>query len=229
MDCDCFEPNVADTKKPLCQDPQGQYGTTQWFGKAYPGTRILQVLQGLGDQAIVGSICPANVTVVQSQDFGYSPVVGAVIDRLRRPLRDQCLPVALPVDSASGQTSCSVIEVHTGRCRCDTEPGRRTAPESLLTDEMKAQGDCRCEIKQLAGDDLVSCRTTINPPSDLGTGWCYVDPAQQSDATCDIVNTCLFDAQRRIHFPTTNSEPRPGATTFLRCDRTITPLPPRCP
>jgi hypothetical protein len=230
LDCDCFGPNVADMMKPLCQSPQSGYGNTQSSGKAYPGTRILQVLQGLGDQAIVGSICPANVTDLHKDDFGYSPVVRAVINRLRQPLGDQCLPVALPVDTTSGQSPCAVIEVHNGpACNCDAEPGRRAAAEALLTEEIKALGTCRCEIKQFTGAALSSCRTLPNVPASNGDGWCYVDPAQQGDATCDAVSTCPMDQQRRLRFGSVNSEPRPGATAFLRCDvAPIAPLPPRC-
>ena len=52
-------------KNPLCQG-SGGYSTTQIRAKAYPGIRELQVLQGLNDQAIVASICPANVTDMTS-------------------------------------------------------------------------------------------------------------------------------------------------------------------
>ena len=226
-DCDCSGPDIIDTKKPVCQNTAGAYTNTQLRGKAYPSTRILEVLQGLGDQAIVGSICPANVSEQNRDDYGYSPVVNAVIDRLREPLRDPCLGVALPAD-ASGQTPCSVIEVWNGEtCGCDSEPGRRTAPEALLTEEMKRAGNCRCEIKQLTGTSLTSCRG----PAALTNvqGWCYVDPAQRSDASCDLVKACQPDRQRRIRFTNVNSEPRPGSTAFLRCEAApIAPLPSLC-
>jgi hypothetical protein len=228
-DCDCFGPNIADVQNPLCQNAQGQYTTTQLRAKAYPGTRILQVLQGIGDQAVVGSICPANVTDKTRDDYGFTPVLDAVIRKLRQPLGDQCLPVALPMDTASGQTPCSVIEVYNSpTCNCSNEPARLPARESLLTEEMKAAGNCRCEIMQLSGAAQNVCRSQLNPPTS-DNGWCYVDPAQQSDASCTMVRTCQRDQQRRVQFINVNSEPRPGATSYLNCALPpVAPLPGRC-
>jgi hypothetical protein len=88
-DCDCADPmggSVAKRKNPLCQGAFG-YTTTQRRAKAYPGIRELQVLQGLNDQAIVASICPANVTDETREDFGYRPAVNALVTRMRYALR----------------------------------------------------------------------------------------------------------------------------------------------
>jgi hypothetical protein len=217
-DCDCFT-NVAEVKKPICQDEQGAYTFVQRQSKAYPGTRILQVLQGLGEQAIVGSICPAQTTDRTRPDFGYAPVVNGLMQRLRYPLGGQCQPDALPVDPATRQTPCAIIEVfNDSRCLCDNEPGRVTARDALLTPEMKAIGSCRCEIKQLSGDPQTRCLNDTYIPSTSGDGWCYIAPDQLSDTSCDLVRTCPSSAQRRIRFPTANSAPRPGATAYLRCD-----------
>ncbi|HMI83918.1 MAG TPA: hypothetical protein VK550_07475 [Polyangiaceae bacterium] len=230
-DCDCFGPNLGDVQNPLCQNAQGAYTTTQLRGKAYPAPRILQVLQGMGDQAVLGSICPSQGSDANQADFGYLPVTSAVMDLLRKPLREQCLPVALPVAPDTGETACRLIEVfNAASCGCDTEPGRRPSPEAILTDEIKAQGTCRCEMKQATGAAQAMCRSMVTPPPSSGDGWCYVDAAQQSDATCDLVTACPADQQRRIHFMNANSEPRPGASAILRCDTSpVAPLPPRCP
>jgi hypothetical protein len=229
-DCDCFGPDLSAVKKPLCQTPQGAYTTTQSRGKAYPGTRILRVLQGLGDQAVTASICPSNVNNKTSDDYGYTPVVRALIERLRDPFKGQCLPVALPIDSATGQTSCSVIEVFdpsVGSCACDQD-GRRPAPDSLLTAEMKSRGACRCEIQQLTGAAADRCRND-SVASNAGDGWCYVDPAQGAGA-CELVSTCTSNDRRRIRFTTPRSELRAGSTAFFRCElQPIAPLPPKCP
>ena len=231
MDCDCFGPHVAATMNPLCQDARGAYTSTQVRAKAYPGTRFLQVLRGLGDQAVVGSICPAQTVNPAREDFGYSPAIRATIDRLRRPLREPCLSVALPMIPASAQTACTVIEIfNAATCDCANEPGRTTARDELITDEMRMLANCFCEILQLAGDAQNLCRSTSNPPGFTGDGWCYVDPAQQSEASCDVVSVCAPDQQRRIRFMNSFSEPRPSATAYLRCDvQPISPLPARCP
>jgi hypothetical protein len=90
-DCDCFVPaggNPAAAGNPLCQNrATGMYSTTQTGAKAYPGVRQLEVLQGLGQQAIVGSICPANTNDKTRIDYGYRPVISAIVNRLRNPLR----------------------------------------------------------------------------------------------------------------------------------------------
>ena len=231
MDCDCFGPNVADMQNPLCQNAQGAYTSTQLRAKAYPGVRVLEMLRGLGDQAVLASLCPANTTDVNREDFGYSPAVRAIIHRVSQSVRTQCFPIALPVDATSGQTPCNVIEAYNATtCNCANEPGRRPAPDSLLTDEMRVAGNCFCEIVQLAGNDRTLCRSLVNPPANIGSGWCYADPAQQMDATCDVVRECAADQQRKVRFSNVNSEPRPGATAYLRCEaQPIAPLPPRCP
>jgi hypothetical protein len=83
-DCDCPPEDVqAGIQNPLCQGAAG----TQTRAKAYPGTRELQVLQGLGEQAIVASVCPSNLSDETKADYGYRPAIAAIIERLRNPLR----------------------------------------------------------------------------------------------------------------------------------------------
>lgn len=76
--CDCRDDNFEGN--PLCWDAAaGAYGTEQRFAKAYPAPRILSVLQGVGSQAVVSSICPKNMTDSTARDFGYRPVIGTFI------------------------------------------------------------------------------------------------------------------------------------------------------
>jgi len=90
-DCDCYfqtPAEAASVRNPICQDPaSGTFSTTQRRAKAYPGLRELEVLRGLGEQAIVGSICPANSRDTARADYGYRPVISAIVNRLRNPLR----------------------------------------------------------------------------------------------------------------------------------------------
>jgi hypothetical protein len=67
----------------ICQNDDGTYGNTQFRAKAYPGIRELEVLKGVGRNAIVASICSRNMKVETSSDFGYRPVLKQVLDRLR--------------------------------------------------------------------------------------------------------------------------------------------------
>jgi hypothetical protein len=83
--CDCKTDRFAGN--PLCWD-QGEngYGTTQYFAKAYPAPRILSVLEAVGPQAVVASICPKNMTDTNARDFGYRPVIGTFVKEAARIL-----------------------------------------------------------------------------------------------------------------------------------------------
>jgi hypothetical protein len=87
--CDCN--GTPGTRfNPLCQDVNtGQYSTVQARAKAYPSIRQLQVIQGLGDQGIVASICPKTLdpTNANDGDYGYRPAARAMVEGFRRALR----------------------------------------------------------------------------------------------------------------------------------------------
>jgi hypothetical protein len=225
-DCDCFGPNVPDVQNPLCQNAQGAFTNVQARAKAYPGTRILQVLRGIeASQAIVASICPANVTDKTKDDYGYSPAIRALVGRLRNALRGRCLPRTLEVDKNTGNVPCVVVEAfNTNMCNCAAEPGREPAKNDVITEDMRNAGNCFCEILQLKGDPQRTCKTNLNPPANAGNGWCYVDPSQGPDPNnpfdmqqCPVVRSCPATDKRLIKFINTNSEPRPGATAFIMC------------
>jgi hypothetical protein len=82
-DCDCATPTggmISDTKNPLCQAPgTNLYSNTQVRAKAYPGLRELQVLKGLGDQAVVASICPAQASDTLRADYAFRPAMSALL------------------------------------------------------------------------------------------------------------------------------------------------------
>jgi hypothetical protein len=237
-DCDCFVPmggNAAAASNPLCQNG-GNYSNVQVRAKGYPGTRELQVLQGLGEQAIVASICPSNATNMGAADFGYRPAIAALISRLRNALRGRCLPRQLAV-SADGRVPCVIVEAfnppagQTCNCQDPQYPGRVTATADVITPEIRAQGSCFCEIVQLHdGDDPnhpmsgTICETQPSPPGDEPAGWCYVDPSQTMNAAqCPIVKACPPTDRRIIRFVSPPSEPRPGGTAFIMCQETSFP------
>jgi hypothetical protein len=80
--CDCRETPADLELNPLCQAPDGSYSNLQRFGKAYPGLRHLEVLRGIGAQAVVGSICARNTADASLPDFGYRPVLNALTQEL---------------------------------------------------------------------------------------------------------------------------------------------------
>ena len=81
--CDCTDPN---NDNPLCQAQNGQFGTTQYFAKAYPARRELQLLRTLGAQGVVGSICPAQLTETNHADYGYRPTLAAIAEATQAAL-----------------------------------------------------------------------------------------------------------------------------------------------
>jgi hypothetical protein len=112
--CDCDDEGVT-KQRPLCRAPgpdgrgTGGLENAQYWGKAYPGLRVLQVLHGIRpSNAIVASICPK--VSVQGASYGYNPAVAAIIDRLAEKLGGQCLPRQLDVDPDTGQVPCVVVE-----------------------------------------------------------------------------------------------------------------------
>jgi hypothetical protein len=90
--CDCHDGTVfmggtvEDMKNPLCQTEEGAYGKAQLRSKAYPGLRELGVLRGLGDQAVLGSICAPNLFDPTQADWAYRPVVSALLHQFRGAL-----------------------------------------------------------------------------------------------------------------------------------------------
>jgi hypothetical protein len=232
LGCSCFVPPGADpaaTHNPLCQNAAGQYSNIQTRAAAYPGIRQLQVLQGLGEQAIVASICPSNMSNSNATDFAYRPVVASLMNKIRPVLRGRCLPRQLAVAS-DGHVACSIYEVFTppgnATCTCGDKPGRITPELASVPKEIWAYGSCACEMVQLTGADRTTCQTTFSPPATVPGGWCYVDPSQagsNADAECAIVSRCPASQRRIIRYVNADSEPRPDSIAFLVCDGDAAP------
>ncbi len=215
--CDCIKP---EDQSPLCQaQPTAGFGTTQYYGKAHPSLRQLQLLKDVGDRAIVASICPAQQDDFTAKDYGYRPAMGAVIERLSVTLGAQCLGQALNV-GAEGSVSCVVIEAtHDNVCSCSL-PGRtaltaqHAAATAVAQDPFNPGWNCFCVIDQLSGGGLSSCQSTVSDL--LGThGWCYVDPAA-GVGSASLVAECPTDRKRRIRF-VGEGAPVAGSTVFLSC------------
>ncbi len=232
--CDCTQTTAPETapdlrKNPLCESyapgdernktGTGTFTTNQARAKAYPGLRFLEVLKGIGDSAIVASICPEESNNDAAPNFGYRPAVNAIIERLKNALKGRCLPRRLDVQGT--QTPCLIVEAKFERADDGTQPGNPTAidackacdapgyaklsPELLATlqGQPVANYDCLCEFRQLQpGAGLETCQTDSRDPAEISgvNGWCYVDPSvPPSDPTLtpEQVNTILGQ-QREI-------------------------------
>jgi hypothetical protein len=229
--CDCFDSDLA-FNRPLCQPPGGgPAGIIQYYAKAYPGSRHLQVLKELGYNAIVASICP-KVLDPSSPDYGYNPAVGALIERVRHWLTPQCLGEPLPV-ADDGRAACMLVEVsrnETEACDCEAAGRRALAPDisNGLRAELKSQqwcGEkggtpcdslCLCEMPQLSGDDLRSCQNDPEPPP--AVGFCYLNamPDEPNVGSPALLQNCSLGEQRLVRF--TGGAPAPGAYTLALCE-----------
>jgi hypothetical protein len=205
--CDCQTTKPGDNN-PICQDKSGNYGQTQHFAKAYPGLRELEVLKDFGERSIVASICSRNTDPKQAdaQDYGYSPAVDAIVDRLKNALTNKCLPLTLTKvpDNSPGaapgatKTPCAVIEatpITSSGQQCNAATRRTPADSRVIApakDVLQNEGVCDgsakyacsqflfCTLPEATGATSDKCHQ-VAPQLDPGEiGWCYVDPAVDS-------------------------------------------------
>jgi len=79
---------VIAENSPVCQPPGGGIaGTTQYYGKGYPGLRQLRMARALGERAAYGSICPKQTNDTTLDSYGYIPALNALIDRIAVTLK----------------------------------------------------------------------------------------------------------------------------------------------
>ncbi len=215
--------------KPLCQDPAtGAYGDTQFFAKAYPATRQLEVLKGLGDSALVASICARNVDDPSRSDFGYRAALGAITNRLKTTATDRCLPTRIPLDDA-GAAPCRVFDVTRRRGDCDCGPNRApvsAAQERAVHRELAQAGQCAmessncddlfctCELPQASGDARVACQSEPGIIAGLGQGWCIIDP-EQGIGNEALVARCPRSSPRDLRF--FGPPDGPGTMRIISC------------
>jgi hypothetical protein len=166
--CDCNADEFA-KNSPLCNYPTPMMDGQQRMAKAYPGLRELQVLKGIGSNAIVASICPKNVAAqggpLTDPFYGYNPAVSAIVSRLKEALTAKCLPRALlpednPMSPDVGKVPCAVVEVRpkvNGACEmCDPRIGRT----QLVGDEAKiipSVMENMESLRQCGGGALTPC------------------------------------------------------------------------
>ncbi len=183
--CDCTGTAASDPGGPPLCDVKNR--TQQVRGKAYPTIRELRVAKGLGEQAVVASLCAKNVTSVPSDPtYGYNPAMQAIVNRLKNALIAQCLPDRLT--RASDQTvPCSVLVAFPTLKQsdgCVQRPGLKDPTSDALTrfdaTYIASLGDSGvdttppllCELAQLVPSVDYSGATCSGSAQ---TGWCYVE------------------------------------------------------
>ena len=122
-----------------------------------------------------------------------------------------------PADPREGQVACVVVESRPleAGLSCDCQAPGRTDPEpAAISDEMRASGDCLCEIVQLSGAEADACRTQTSVVGSIA-GFCYVDPAQNL-GSADLVAICPSAERRAIRFVGSPALATDG-TVWMRC------------
>jgi hypothetical protein len=172
--CDCDGTKDA----PLC-DPGDR--SVQVKGKAYPTRRELMVAKDLGDQGVVASLCPVELTKPDADDYGYRPAVRSITARLERSLVGSCLPRALATN-AEGKVSCLVLAMlpDTGDDVAGCQKFGLAPPKKAIVDQVRDQlrsdeGEAAtqrpiCEIPQITVPPGEICRDATKD-----IAFCYVE------------------------------------------------------
>lgn len=249
--CDCtyYGPGKGDGAEynsPLCQQPNGQYGMTQSFGKAYPGIRELQALELFAQKnptknAIVASICPKEAgqsdADKQKADWGYRPAVATIVDRLKEQLVEPCLPRPLATKEDGG-AACIIIEATTDDAGCQLgEQNARSAIDpaiqplvyqALQSKELCTGSQCNqyklCEIPQVRPTDngYAACIAGATGPN----GWCYLDrdkvpPGSDQSAIDQALAKCPATSQRKLRFAGKGRASTASSLTFFACSGSV--------
>lgn len=200
----------------------------QYRAKAYPGRRQLAVLKGMDAQAIVASVCPANMEDTAAADFGYRPAISAIVERLQAALWRTCWNHELPI-AEDGTVNCVVLEATEGdldaegnpSCPACESPARAQATDaqkrSLEGHPVISENglDCVCQFNQAAPGEALNACVTQEVVNNVA-GWCYIDPSQNAGHNAGIVASCPAGNKRLIRFVGPNV-PAVGSRTFLQC------------
>ncbi len=236
--CECSE--ARSPSDPVCQPPSGGLATTtQFFAKAYPGLRELDVLRQHGPQSVLASICPKPLTgrgANQELEFGYRPAISGLVKRFHCASLDAKFND--DVGSAEyGAVNCRLLAVQQspGSCACSAESRRAVSEDDriALGQRLQAMGlcggrtqrscadFCACEVPQSSGSALRACQNDLSEePRDPTSGapldgWCYIDPDAGFGAL-GLVAECPEGDARNVRW-TGAGAPRAGERMFAVC------------
>lgn len=191
LGCDCALRSRGDQlvpdspNNPLCQAEDGTYGQVQYFAKAYPPPRILELMRELGDRAQLGSVCPKTLDPERAAQpaQGYRAALQqAILEPFRGLSPDTCFP--LLENRGLDDARCRMIEVYEqGPTGCDL-PGRAPLSEKVEATIRKRHPDrtaerSLCELLRAAGDrddrssPAHACENDNHLPEDFA-GYCII-------------------------------------------------------
>jgi hypothetical protein len=195
--CDC-SPGETVTNPPLCD------GNKQIKAKSYPTIRQLRLVRALGDQGIVSSLCPIQLTDENAKTYGYRPAVSAIVNRLKKALTSTCLPQRLrdPNEEAKEVPCLVLAQLPEQTDQCSNYG--LSAPDAKILELFREQERVRsgnvvdggvdlsklpvCEIPQETVARGASCKDVSAPR------WCYVenDPANKLSPAGECGQAVLF-------------------------------------
>ena len=180
-------------------------GSTDGQG-ALPAWRILDVVEGFGENGVIQSIC----------EDSFAGAINAIIKVISRELSAVCLPREL-VRDANGEVGCKVVwelpapdeGFSSAPMSCDdpTISAFVDSPEDPA--EQFSGPHARCIVKQLA---------VVNKTKPVGEGWYY------DDFSDEVKQQCRGDSKQRIAFGEF-SQPENGVTVRLECLNEVQSLP----
>jgi hypothetical protein len=186
----------------------------QYFAKAYPTIREIELVHLMGSQGILSSLCPIHSSYKNGDPtdpvFGYRPAVTSIINRLKTALTGACLPERLTPATTTlenEQPGCNAGDpcvpclVLATLSRADTKSCADYAnlglPLSAPSDEVIAnlqqqKGDAEtlgtvCQVAQIPYVATGSGES-LSCKNDSALGWCYVQ-GTQAGLGCGTANT----------------------------------------
>lgn len=204
--CDCTDADLP-KNPPVCNPPGGgPAGRTQYYAKAYPGVRHLQVARGLGEVASLASICPkVSAPPTSAPAYGYNPAANHMYERLSGGLGERCLSSPIP-HADDGRAECFLWDLRRGNCDCEAEGLEPIDAQALASVQQMLEFQCRfqfasdcagvcaCQLPQFSGERLRACQ---NNALASGDGWCSVDPAQ-GVGSAQFVSDCRAGQPRTL-------------------------------
>lgn len=232
--CECTEAEIK-RNSPLCQPPEGgASGPIQYFAKAHPGTRFLDLIQQASHEisTSVASVCP-KVLDESKPSYGYLPAVDGLMSVVRTLFRPRCFSSPLPLRTDGSLDGCGVLAAFADDGTCDCAAHGNADVPSEIGDKVRAvmqQGAvcdvdgapscssfCVCQVPELTGNDLAACQNDVTPPET--NGFCYIN-AQDNEphvGNPDLLRDCAADQKR--HLRLLGDALPEGAQTFVNCDK----------
>lgn len=209
--CDCSildwedGPGPLSPSNPVCQAADESYGTVQYFARAYPPKRLLEVAQQTN--AVLASTCPKTLDAeLRGTDaYGYVALLKELLPWIGvGSPQGLCLVNRFPGDDV-GRSKCRLVERLPAAYDCSL-PGRKPArPDDIpgvLPSGTTASEFTVCEVEPVPGDPFepatpaYKCANDFSLPDDM-LGWCLVDP-EAGLGDPELVSMCPENARRRV-------------------------------